>query len=197
MGEQERIGIFGGTFDPPHVGHLVVAVNVRHALALDRILMVVANVPWQKTGTRAISPADQRYAMVVAATHDVAGLEPSDIELQRGGNSYTADTLTTLRHENPDAAYFVIVGADAATGLATWERIDEVRAMATIVVVDRPGETFDSHHEAGIQRISSPRLEVSSSDLRARVVDGRPLDFLVPPAVIKCIDEFGLYRVGR
>lgn len=197
MGDRERIGIFGGTFDPPHVGHLVVAVNVRHALALDRVLMVVANEPWQKTGTRPITPAVHRHAMVAAATAGVDGIEASDLELQRGGDSYTADTLHTLGNLHPDAAFYVIVGADAAAGLDTWERIDEVRAMSTIVAVERPGAVLDGGAVDGLLRISAPRLEVSSSDLRARVTDGRPLDFLVPPTVIRSIDTLGLYRDGR
>src|SRR5205823_2687872 len=92
----ERCGIFGGTFDPPHVGHLVAAVNVRHALRLDRILLVVANHPWQKVGTRDISPAADRLAMVEAAVREVDGLEASAIEIERGGTSYTADTLASL-----------------------------------------------------------------------------------------------------
>ena len=96
----ERLGIFGGTFDPPHVGHLVTAVNVRHDLALDRVLLVVSNVPWQKVGTRDISPAPARLAMVEAAVADVVGLEASRIELDAGGPSYTADTLKALLAED-------------------------------------------------------------------------------------------------
>ena len=88
-----RIGVFGGTFDPPHVGHLVVAVNVRHALALDVVLLVVANDPWQKSGTRRVSPAADRLAMVEAAVGEVDGLEASDLEMARGGTSYTAANI--------------------------------------------------------------------------------------------------------
>ena len=135
----ERLGIFGGTFDPPHVGHLVTAVNVRHELGLDRVLLVVSNVPWQKVGTREISPAEARLAMVEAAVADVEGLEASRIELDAGGPSYTADTLATLLAEDPGRELFVILGADAAAGLLTWERCEEVRDLATIVVVERPG----------------------------------------------------------
>lgn len=190
-----RIGVFGGTFDPPHVGHLVVAVNVRHALSLDVVLLVVANDPWQKSGERDISPAADRLAMVVAAVGDVEGLEASDIEMQRGGTSYTADTLAELRSREPDAELHLILGSDAAAGLPTWERADEVRQRARIVVVSRPGAE-DGAPPSGWDwvRVECPRLEVSSSDLRARVLDGRPLDYLLPPAVIACIDARGLYR---
>src|SRR5690606_22240073 len=126
---RERLGIFGGTFDPPHIGHLVSAVNVRHALALDRVLLVVNNEPWQKVGERAISPADDRMAMVEAAVADVAGLEPSRLELDAGGLSYTADTLRTLLAEDPTRELFVILGADAAAGILSWERVEEVRDL--------------------------------------------------------------------
>lgn len=191
----ERIGVFGGTFDPPHVGHLVTAVNVRHALDLDRMLLVVAHHPWQKLGTRVITSADDRLAMVRAAVRDVRGLEASALEIERGGHSYTADTLADLRRRHPGAELFVVLGADAAAGLSTWERVEEVRELATLVVVERPG-SIAAAVPAGWRciRVAVPRLEVSSTDLRARFVDGRPLDYLLPPDVITCVRERQLYR---
>jgi nicotinate-nucleotide adenylyltransferase len=190
-----RVGIFGGTFDPPHVGHLVTAVNVRHILDLDVVLLVVAGEPWQKVGVRDVSPAEDRWAMVEAAVGEVAGIEASRIEIERDGPSYTADTLADLLAEDPRRELFVIVGSDAATELSTWERIDEVYELATIVVVDRPGST-GAEPVAGARwaRVEVPRLEVSSTDLRARVTDGRPLDYLLTPEVIDCIEARGLYR---
>lgn len=191
----ERLGIFGGTFDPPHVGHLVTAVNVRHELALDRVLLVVSHRPWQKLGTRDITLAEDRYAMVAAAVADVEGLEPSRLEIDRGGMSYTADTLRQLDAAPPDRQLFVILGSDAAVGLPTWERADEVRELATIVVVERPG-SGEGEPPPGWSwlRVEVPRLEVSSTDLRARVADGRPLDYLLPPKVIATIAERDLYQ---
>lgn len=191
----ERLGIFGGTFDPPHVGHLVTAVNVRHELALDRVLLVVNDQPWQKLGTRSITPAPARFAMVEAAVGSVEGLEASRIEIDRGGMSYTADTLHALLDEDPDRQLHVILGSDAADGLPTWERAEEVRNLATIVVVERPG-THESEPPPGWSwvRVEVPRLEVSSTDLRARVADGRPLDYLLTPDVIDTVDTLGLYR---
>lgn len=193
-GGGERLGIFGGTFDPPHVGHLVTAVNVRHEMRLDRVLLVVNHQPWQKLGTREISDAEDRYAMVAAAVEGVEGLEASRIEIDRGGLSYTADTLRTLLDEDPTRELFVVLGSDAAVGLPTWERADEVREMATIVVVERPG-TREATPPPGWSwiQVEVPRLEVSSTDLRARVVDGRPLDYLLTPAVIDTIRRRGLY----
>jgi nicotinate-nucleotide adenylyltransferase len=191
----ERLGIFGGTFDPPHVGHLVTAVNVRHELALDRVLLVVNDQPWQKLGTRDITPAEDRFAMVEAAVGSVEGLEASRIEIDRGGMSFTADTLHDLSAEHPDRELFVILGSDAAGGLPTWERADEVRAGATIVVVERPG-TREIEPLPGWSwvRVEVPRLEVSSTDLRARVADGRPLDYMLTPDVIDAIERHELYR---
>jgi nicotinate-nucleotide adenylyltransferase len=192
---RERLGIFGGTFDPPHVGHLVTAVNVRYELSLDRVLLVVADQPWQKVGTRDISPAEDRFAMVEAAVGDVEGLEASRIELDRGGMSYTADTLSELLAGDPTRHLYVILGSDAATGLPAWERADEVRALSTIVVVERPGsgEGLPPPGWSWV-RVEVPRLEVSSTDLRARVIDGRPLDYLLSAAVIDTIERRGLYR---
>jgi nicotinate-nucleotide adenylyltransferase len=194
-GSGERLGIFGGTFDPPHVGHLVTAVNVRHELGLDRVLLVVNDQPWQKLGTRDISPAEARYAMVEAAVGKVEGLEASRIEVDRGGMSFTADTLVDLLDEDASRSLFVILGSDAAAGLTSWERAEEVRERATIVVVERPGtREVDPPPGWSWVRVEVPRLEVSSTDLRARVADGRPLDYLLTPDVIDAIERLGLYR---
>lgn len=188
-----RIGLFGGTFDPPHVGHLVTAVNVRHSLRLDLVVLMVANVPWQKQGSRAISGADDRLAMVEAAVRDVPGLVAGDLEIRRGGPSYTADTLAAMQAEHPGADLFTIVGDDAAAAITTWERHDEVAASSTLVVVDRPGAPVVLPPEFAWERVEVPRLEVSSTDLRARVNDGRPLDYLVTEPVLQIIRERSLY----
>ncbi len=193
-GSGERLGIFGGTFDPPHVGHLVAAVNVRYALGLDRVLLTVANVPWQKLGSRRLSAAPDRLAMVAAAVEDVEGLEASDIELERGGESFTIDTVDHLLAEDPTRVLYVIVGQDAAAGMPTWDRIDELRSRAELVVVERPGVTVDLPVGWRFRRVEVPRLEVSSTDLRARVTDGRPLDYLVPPGAVAALMARRLYR---
>jgi nicotinate-nucleotide adenylyltransferase len=192
-----RIGVFGGTFDPPHVGHLVTAVNVGHELALDRVILMVANLPWQKMGTRSITPAADRLAMVAAAVADVPRLVVGDHEIRAGGHSYTADTLATLADEHPGAELFTIVGDDAAAGIHSWERADEVIERSQLVVVDRPGAPV--HLDPGIDwiRVEVPRLEVSSTDLRDRCRDGRPLAYLVPDDVLAVIRARGLYGVGE
>ena len=188
-----RIGLFGGTFDPPHVGHLVTAVNVRHALDLDTVILMVANIPWQKQGERTITPATDRLAMVEAAVADVPGLAAGRLEIDTGGPSYTADTLATLARLHPGAALFTIVGDDAAAGLHTWERFEEVIAQSSLVVVDRPGEAVRLADDVSWTHVEVPRLEVSSTDLRARFSDGRPLDYLITDAVLDVIDARRLY----
>jgi len=190
----KRIGLFGGTFDPPHVGHLVTAVNVRYALGLDSVVLMVANSPWQKDGTRPISPAADRLAMVEAAVADVEGLIAGDAEIRRGGPSFTADTLQGMARCYPDAELYTIVGDDAAAGLTTWQRYDEVVALSHLVVVDRPGEQVQLPAGFDWLRVEVPRLEVSSTDLRARVLDGRPLDYLVTDSVLGIIAARHLYR---
>jgi nicotinate-nucleotide adenylyltransferase len=195
-----RIGIFGGTFDPVHVGHLVAAVNARHELSLDKVLLVVANQPWQKAGSRAVTPAGDRLALVEAAVGDVAGIEASPIEIDRGGVSYTADTVIEVRLEQPDADLFLVVGADAAAGLASWARSDEIKPLVTLVVVNRPGVSSGaSPSRSGWRAVSIeiPDLEISSTDLRRRAATGRPLDYLVPPAAIRLMRERALYAVTR
>ena len=188
-----RVGLFGGTFDPPHVGHLVTAVNVRHALDLDVVVLMVANVPWQKEGSRAITPAPDRLAMVEAAVCDVRGLVPGRQEIDHGGPSYTADTLVVLADEYPGAEFFTIIGDDAAAGLRTWTRWEEVVERSQLVVVDRPGDPVVLADDIDWIRVEVPRLEVSSTDLRARFTDGRPLDYLVTQPVLDVIRARGLY----
>jgi nicotinate-nucleotide adenylyltransferase len=190
-----RIGLFGGTFDPPHVGHLVTAVNVRHALQLEVVILMVANIPWQKHGDRTITPALDRLAMVEAAVADVPGLAAGRLEIDAGGPSYTADTLADLARRNPGAELFTIVGDDAAAGLPTWERFEEVIAQSRLVVVDRPGQSFSLAADVDWIHVEVPRLEVSSTDLRARFGDGRPLDYLLTDPVLDVIARRHLYSM--
>jgi nicotinate-nucleotide adenylyltransferase len=188
-----RVGLFGGTFDPPHVGHLVAAVNVFHALELDLLILMVANIPWQKEGLRAVTPAEDRFAMVQAAVADVPGIIAGRTEIDLGGPSFTADTLAAVALEYPGAELFTIMGDDAAAGLLSWERYQEVVDRSRLVVVDRPGAAIALPIEVDWVRVEVPHLEVSSTDLRLRFVDGRPLDFLVTEPVLSVIRSRGLY----
>ena len=191
------LGILGGTFDPPHIGHLAAAVEVRSALHLERVLLMVANDPWQKTGVRPLSAAQDRLAMTAAAVLGVDGIEASDLEIARGGPTYSIDTLKELHEVAPEQQLFLIVGSDAATNLHTWHQHDELPELATLVIVERDGE-YAAVPPAGwtIQRVSMPRLDVSSTEIRDRVRDGRPLTPLVSPGVIDEIEARGLYGLA-
>jgi nicotinate-nucleotide adenylyltransferase len=174
----------------------VAAVNARHDLGLDRVVMMVANVPWQKAGERKVTPAEDRFEMVQAAVEGVAGLEASRMEIDRGGPSYTADTVSQYFRLYPGAELFVIVGWDVGADLESWERLEEVRELANLVVVNRPG----TPPPAGLRRqgwrlfqVTVPNLEISSTDLRARAATGRPLDYLVPGPAVRVIREHSLY----
>ena len=178
------------------MGHLVVAVNVRHALDLDVVLLVVANDPWQKSGARQVTAAADRLAMVEAAVGDVEGLEASDLEMRPWRH------VVHRRHPGGAAGRPTPMPSCSWCSAATpppacppGSAPTRCAAVRGIVVVTRPGAE-DGAPPAGWDwtRVECPRLEVSSTDLRDRVVDGRPLDYLLPPAVIDCIEARGLYR---
>ena len=135
----ERLGVFGGTFDPPHIGHLAAAEAARWSLGLDRILFVVANRPWQKVIEQPVSPAADRLALVRAAVSDLEGFEVSTLEIDRGGDSSTAETLTEFADDGREL--FLIVGSDLADSLDTWRRPEVIRSLATVAVVARLGAT--------------------------------------------------------
>jgi nicotinate-nucleotide adenylyltransferase len=187
----ERIGILGGTFDPVHVGHLMDAVAARYQLGLDRVLVVVARDPWQKHD-RVIAPSETRYDMVVAALDGVEGLEASRVELERDGPTYTIDTVEAFAA--PDRELVLVVGSDVAANLSSWHRVDELRALVTLAIVDRDTTPFPSPPGWRVARVAVPRLELSSTDLRRRVAAGEPIDFLVPTAAARILRAHSLYR---
>lgn len=192
-----RIGVFGGTFDPPHIGHLAVAAECRSVVGLDRMLLVVAGEPWQKVGERTVSAAQVRLDLTEAAVEPYAGFEASDLEVRRSGPSYTADTLDELAHAHPGAELFVVLGADAARGLPTWDRVKEVVGLATFVVCARDGGFGVLPEIVAWRKVTVPRIDVSSTDIRERVATGRSIEVLVPPATALSIREHGLYRGRR
>ncbi len=198
MERHQRIGIFGGTFDPVHTAHLEVAEAVRHELELDRMLLMVANQPWQKGDGRLLTPAEDRYAMVVAAARGWPGLEPSRMEIDRGGPTYSIDTVRQLREEAPGADLFLVVGSDVVPGLTTWRDEPDLRRLVTLAVVGRPGAPAEPP-PPGWKAVTVPvaPFDVSSTELRERLESGLTVEDLVPEAVIRCIQERGLYAGRR
>ena len=191
----QRIGILGGTFDPPHVGHVVAAAAALWELDLDQVLLMTANNPWQKMGTRSVTSATDRLAMVTLLAEGMAKVAVSTLELDRGGDSFTADTVDELRVRHPGAEVFVIIGSDVAPLLDTWKKTAALKASATIVVYDRPGSIGASPPDGwSFRRIEVPQMAVSSTDIRARRGEGRPIDGLVPPAVLRFINDHRLYE---
>jgi nicotinate-nucleotide adenylyltransferase len=192
----ERLGVLGGTFDPVHVAHLVVAADTRAALALDRVLLVVAGDPWQKRG-RVVASAANRLALAELAVEGLEGIEASAIEIERGIASVTADTLEALAC--PGRELFLILGADAIANMGTWRRLEDTRELATVVVVERAGDVHAEPPGDGwtVERVSVPRLDISSTDIRARLGLGRPVDGLMPPPVVRAIRARGLYTAQR
>jgi nicotinate-nucleotide adenylyltransferase len=191
-----KIGLLGGTFDPPHLGHLVAAEAVRDQLGLDEVRLVVANVPWQKDGSRPITDPERRLRLVEAALEGAAGLTCSDVEVRLGGNSYTAVTLAELDRREPGTSWHLVLGADAAAGLETWHRPAVVRRRSHLVVVERPGTSDGPPTGWDHVRVPIPLIGISSSMIRSRVAAGRSIRFLVPAPVVDLIDRWDLYRPG-
>jgi len=185
-----RLGLFGGTFDPPHLGHLVVAQDVVEGLQLDRLLFVPAGVPPHKLG-REISPAEIRLEMVRALTAGNQAFEVSDAELSRVGPSYTVDTLAYFRRLYPNAEIFFVLGADQAAAFDTWREPEKVAALANLVVLAREGIQVP---EEEFVPVPVTRLDISATGIRERVREGRSIRYLVPDEVRKIIEGNRLYR---
>ncbi len=193
MTAPSSVGIFGGTFDPPHVGHVAAAERCRRALGLEHVLLVVANDPWQKSVTRMPSPASDRLAMVEACVAGRAGLEACALEIERGGPSYTIDTVDELESRHGIVDPWVIVGADLAMTLDTWERADELRQRVRVAVMSRPGSPLHLPEGWRAVALESDELNVSSSGIRAALHEGRSVADEVPPEVMQHVVDRGLY----
>ena len=193
-----RIGIFGGTFDPPHDGHVAAARAVTEQLHLDRLLLVVANDPWQKSGQRTVSPAADRYALTELLAEEIPGAEASRLEMERGGPSYSVDTAEEILAEagGEPTELFLVVGADLVPELGTWHRSEDLRRLVTLAVVSRPtGPPPAVPPGWRSVWVDGPQVAVSSSQVRDLLAAGRPVDGIVPEAVIRCIRRRGLYAM--
>jgi nicotinate-nucleotide adenylyltransferase len=187
----------GGTFDPIHHGHLVAASEVAGLFGLDEVVFVPTGQPWQKSG-RDVSPAEDRYLMTVIATASNPRFSVSRVDIDRGGPTYTIDTLTDLQQQRPDAEFFFITGADALSQILSWRDSERCFELAHFIGVTRPGFTLgDSHLPEGVvSMVEVPALAISSTDCRDRVVRGMPVWYLVPDGVVQYIEKRGLYRDG-
>ena len=185
----------GGTFDPIHLGHLIAASDVLHALSLDRVLFMPAGDPWQKESE---TPAEDRLMMTSLAIAGHPSFAASRLELDRKGPTYTADSFETLREfYGSEVDFFLIAGADAVLNLPTWKKVDRLRDLLEIVAVTRPGSDIDSIVSSDelpkVHIHQMPGIEISATDIRDRVRRGRPIDFLVPDEVATYIRQHGLY----
>ncbi|MFI8995174.1 nicotinate-nucleotide adenylyltransferase [Streptomyces sp. NPDC053542] len=203
MGEQtgpvkRRLGVMGGTFDPIHNGHLVAASEVASQFHLDEVIFVPTGQPWQKSH-KAVSPAEDRYLMTVIATASNPQFSVSRIDIDRGGKTYTIDTLRDLRAEHTDADLFFITGADALGQILTWRDAEELFSLAHFIGVTRPGHVLADPGlpEGGVSLVEVPALAISSTDCRSRVAQGEPVWYLVPDGVVRYIDKRRLYRDDR
>jgi len=196
MGDGQRIGVMGGTFDPIHHGHLVAASEVAQVFALDEVVFVPTGQPWQKDD-RHVSPSEDRYLMTVIATASNPRFSVSRIDIDRGGPTFTIDTLRDLRAERGDEAeLFFITGADALAQIMSWQDVNELFKLAHFVGVTRPGHrlTGDGLPEDKVSLVEVPALAISSTNCRQRVARGAPIWYLVPDGIVQYIAKRRLYR---
>lgn len=192
-----RVGLFGGTFDPPHNAHVELAGVARDALQLDEVRWIPAGQPWQKA--REVTAAEHRAAMVALAIEGQAGFTLDRIEIERAGPSYTLDTVRQLQQAEPGASWFLVVGADQYAGLHSWRGWRELLQRVELAVAGRPGahpppdpEVLRHPHRV----VPLPLRVVTSTEIRRRVAAGLPIDHLVPPPVARYIDQHSLYTEG-
>ncbi len=188
----------GGTFDPIHHGHLVAASEVAGLFGLDEVVFVPTGQPWQKS-EREVAPAEDRYLMTVIATASNPRFSVSRVDIDRGGPTYTIDTLTDLKVQRPDSELFFITGADALSQILSWRDSGKCFALAHFIGVTRPGFTLADAHlpEGVVSLVEVPALAISSTDCRDRVARGMPVWYLVPDGVVQYIEKRGLYGEDR
>jgi nicotinate-nucleotide adenylyltransferase len=199
----ERIGVFGGSFDPVHMGHLTIAQDAVEQLELDRLIFVPAAIPPHKQG-KTLADGQQRFEMLQLATEDNLRFEVSDMELQRGGISYTFDTMRQIQFEHPGAELFFIVGLDSLTILHSWKNVEQLFEICTVVPFARGGEdpakvaeqiqlSKDWKTKLLERMIRIHEIEISASEIRMRLAEGLSIRYLVPPEVEMYIAEHGIY----
>jgi nicotinate-nucleotide adenylyltransferase len=185
----------GGTFDPVHHGHLVAASEVQARFDLDEVIFVPTGQPWQKTD-RKVSATEDRYLMTVIATASNPRFSVSRVDIERGGTTFTIDTLRDLHTAYPDSELFFITGADALEQILSWRQAEELFSLAHFVGVTRPGYRLDDAHlpNGSVSLIDVPAMAISSTACRERVANGLPVWYLVPDGVVQYISKRDLYR---
>ena len=195
----------GGTFDPIHHGHLVAASEVADLFELDEVVFVPTGEPWQKQG-RQVTAAEDRYLMTVIATASNPRFSVSRVDIDRGGPTYTKDTLHDLQTRRPDTDLYFITGADALASILSWQDWEDLFSMARFVGVSRPGFELDGEHIFGagaelppdaLTLVEVPALAISSSDCRLRAQQSRPIWYLVPDGVVQYVSKRGLYSAPK
>lgn len=195
-----RLGLYGGTFDPIHLGHLILAEQCREACGLDQVWLIATGSPPHKMGGR--TPVSHRLEMVRIAIAGHPAFEASEIEARGPGPHYSVETLQAIRRDRPDDDLFFLIGADSLADLPTWREPERIAQLATIVVVNRPGieesdpsRAPDLGPEANpMQWVTIPPIGIASSDLRKRMAEGRSIRYMVPRGVESYIEAHGLYR---
>ena len=190
-----HVGLFGGSFNPPHLGHLIVAETVREQFGLDALWWMPAYQPPHKTGT-ALAAVEHRLAMTQRAVAENPGFAVSDLEVQRKGTSYTVDTVRTLQAEHPDHTFSLIIGSDSLHGFSSWHQPEEIIARVPLIVYKRPGSAaavVASHFAEQVRFADAPLLEISGTEIRQRLLAGRSIRYLVPDAVRTYIHDHKLY----
>ena len=196
---ERRVGVFGGTFDPVHNGHLAIAEYVRRDLALDELLFVPAARPWMKSA-RAYASAEDRLAMIEMAIAERAGLRVSGVDVERPGPTYTVDTIRDLRRKlGSSAVLYFVVGADTLAEIDRWRDPDAIFRECRVVAVARrghpsPAQLPPEHPGRSALSVDGPVVDVSATEIRQRICRGEPVDSMVPPEVERFIHERGLYR---
>lgn len=205
-GPKRRIGLLGGTFNPVHTGHLILAERAREELRLDRMGLLPSGIPPHKSGP-GLAPSEHRLAMVNLAVEGNPGLACVDLEIRRAGTTYTVDTLRELHAGDPARTIVFLIGADSVPELPSWREYEQVLELAEIVTLRRPGFEDDDIFERIAskirpdliaelreRRLDTPEIDISSTEIRRRVAQGKSIRYLVPEPVREYIDREGLYR---
>ena len=201
---RRRIGVFGGTFDPPHIGHTSAALVAMRELELDFVLMVAANDPWQKTdqnealseiSTFDVSLSDDRFEMLKRAVNGHEGLIADDMEIVRGGRTYTIDTVSELNDRFPESEFFLLIGADVAKDFDSWREPREICKQVNVVVLTRPGtDRSEIDEDWNFPVLDIPAIDVSAEEIRLRASKGESVDGMVSFLVEDYISSVGLYQ---